>query len=68
MWPSDRRKDLISLQNLLVDVSELNRGSNVIEKMQRISKIADKLLSSDMEKGKVSFMAFIIAEATKKEK
>jgi len=65
MWPADRRKQLISLQNLLVDVSELNRGSNVIEKMQRISKMADKLLSSDLDKPRVSFMAFIIAEATK---
>lgn len=42
-WPLHRRKQLETLLRLLNECTSLNTGNQVIERMQRIIKAADKL-------------------------
>ena len=57
-WPLSRRKELEMLQTLLNEVASLNNGNNIIGRIQRCVKIADKLNQYSRSRTRASFMRF----------
>jgi hypothetical protein len=67
MWDKERREQTDKLRSLLWELSSLNRGSDFLGKVQRCIESADELLKTDFRQLKLSYMEFLIEEATKNE-
>lgn len=60
MWTEQRRVELEQLRQLLIECITINRGSHVIERLQRIEKLASELWESDLSNGRESFHTFLV--------
>jgi hypothetical protein len=67
MWDKERREQTGKLRALLWEIQGLNRGSDFLGKVQRCIDTADELLKTDFRKMRLSYMEFLIEEATKDE-
>lgn len=64
-WDESRCEEYELLETLLSEVSSLNRGSHVIERMQKCIDIAERLSRTDLNSGRDSFVRFLLKEALK---
>lgn len=67
MWDKERREQTGKLRALLWEIQGLNRGSDFLGKVQRCIDKADELLKTDFRQMRLSYMEFLIEEATKDE-
>jgi len=58
-WTDDRVVELQSLQDLLNDISGLNRGNHFIEKLQSCITVAEQLTRGDIRTPRESFIGFL---------
>lgn len=58
-WTGLRMTQFEDLEALLRDVVAINKGSHVIERLQRCIKRAEELTRSDLNTGEDSFMWFL---------
>lgn len=61
-WPKDRRTELLNLQSLLTEVSYIDHGSGVIERLQHCISIAENLTATDLHTGRDSFFQFLVKQ------
>lgn len=59
VWDESRCKELQMLDELLREVSALNRGSGFIQCVQRSIELAEKLSKFDANSGRPSFKQFL---------
>jgi hypothetical protein len=58
-WTNERAEELRELEHLLHEIQAINRGSHVIERLQRCIELADKLDKTDIGRRHQSFVAFL---------
>jgi hypothetical protein len=58
-WTNARCKELDALRELLTEVQSINRGSHVIERLERCIALAKKLDATNMDKPRPSFYRFL---------
>lgn len=61
-WPKSRITELEQLNLLLREVDSIDNANHVLARLQLITKIANKLLKSDIRRGRQNFMQFLINE------
>lgn len=59
VWDESRCKEYEMLETLLSEVSSLNRGNHVIERMQKCIDIAERLNSTNLDSGRMCFRGFL---------
>jgi len=59
-WTKDRCDELAKLRRLLVQVSSMNSGSGIVERIQECIKLANELYTNDLENGRAGFHQFLI--------
>lgn len=64
-WTDDRTTELTELWDLLNEVSVINKGNCVLERLQKCISLAEKLKTSDIETGRMSFITFLNQQAIK---
>lgn len=62
-WTEARCKELSKLHELLREVSVMNRGSGIIERIQLCEKIANALTKTNYNTGRSSFYQFLVSLA-----
>lgn len=69
-WPRDRWEELCDLENLLIEVSALNRANMHLERTAKCIELAEKLLSTDRgsDELRISFVQFLKGLAIKEPK
>ena len=63
-WTESRCAELLALERLLSDVSMINAGSNVLQRLARCIEAAEALRASDHRTGRSNFMLFLNKQAT----
>lgn len=58
-WDESRCEEYGLLETLLSEVSSLNRGNHVIERMQKCIDIAERLNHTELDAGRMSFRTFL---------
>lgn len=67
-WPQARCDELVTLQRLLREASALNNSSDFLGRADRVIELARQLTDSDYaDRGRPSFMQFLIEQATKEQ-
>lgn len=64
-WTESRCAELLALERLLSDVSMINSGSHVLQRIARCIETAEALRSTDYGSGRSNFMLFLNKEATR---
>ena len=64
-WTESRCDELLALERLLSDVSMINSGSHVLQRIARCIETAEALRSTDYGSGRSNFMLFLNKEATR---
>ena len=64
-WTESRCAELLALERLLSDVSMINSGSHVLQRIARCIEAAEALRSTDYGSGRSNFMLFLNKEATR---
>lgn len=59
LWGEERWKELNALEELLRECHHVNRGSGVIERLQKIDELSAKLLLPDVDTGRESLLSFL---------
>jgi len=60
-WTKRRRNEMEKLRELLVEASQMNHGSNIVERIIRCEKLANDLFSSKLNLGDPnSFYQFLV--------
>ena len=62
-WTKSRCTELELLRQLLIDVSTMNHGSSVVDRILRCEKIANKLNQTNLAMGRASFHQFLVGLA-----
>ena len=65
MYDQSRREEVLLMQNLIREISTINKGSNFLDKMNSCIEMAQKLQKDNMVVPRASFVDFIHNEATK---
>jgi len=68
VWDDSRADELLTLRELLHDVSMLNSGNYFIERASRCIVAAKALTNSDLKTGRNSFCGFLEEQAIKSRK
>ena len=64
-WPADRKRELMTLQELIAEAEKLESANYAPQRMMLCSKLARKIGRGDINSPRASLMQFLIEEANK---